>query len=74
LNKELLTAIAGAFLPAKRLPGEDVEEDFQGETPDPETLGWELGYFWKYFARYRGRVARRLGIKADASGDGIPGI
>jgi hypothetical protein len=71
LNKELLAAIAGAFLPAKRSPGEDVEEDFQGEIPDPETLGWESGYFWKYFARYRARVARRLGLRIDASDDRI---
>jgi hypothetical protein len=71
LNKELLGAIAGAFLPAKRPSGEDVEEDFRGEIPDPETLGWESGYFWKYFARYQARVARRLGIKANASDDDI---
>ena len=59
-------AMAGAFLPLKRAAGEDVAEDFQGETPAPETLGWELNRYWKYVARYRGRVARRLGVMVDA--------
>jgi hypothetical protein len=30
-----MMAIAGAFLPAKGRPDEDVEEDFRGEIPDP---------------------------------------
>jgi hypothetical protein len=65
LNRELTTAIAGAFLPAKRTPGEDVEEDFRGETPGPETLGWEFEQYWKYLARHQARVARRLGVALD---------
>jgi hypothetical protein len=63
-------AIAGAFLPVKSSPGEDVEEDLQGELPGPETLGWESERYWKYFARHRARVARRLGVAINVL-DGI---
>jgi hypothetical protein len=72
LNKELLAAMAGAFLPPKRLAGEDVEEDFQGQLPDLETFGWELEHYQKSFARQRARVARRLGV--DVLDDCIPGV
>jgi hypothetical protein len=60
-----MAAIAGAFLPVKSPSGEDVEEDFRGELPNPETLGWESEQYWKYFARHRARVARRSGAAVD---------
>jgi hypothetical protein len=69
LNRELFGAIASAFLPAKGSSGEDVEQDFQGEIPAPETLGWESGRYWKYFARHQARVARRLGVVTDVLDD-----
>jgi hypothetical protein len=72
LNKEVMAAMVGAFLPAKRPVGEDVEEDFRGELPGPETLGWESEQYCKYFARHRARVARRLGVRIGASDDCIP--
>jgi hypothetical protein len=71
LNKELMGAIAEAFLPAKPQVDENVEEDFQGELPGPETLGWEFEHYWRYLARHRARVARRLGMTIDASDDCI---
>jgi hypothetical protein len=64
--------MAGAFLPAKCPASEDVEEDLQGKIPDLETLGWELAHYQKSLARYRARVARRLGVKADVLDDCIP--
>jgi hypothetical protein len=65
LNKELSLTIAAAFLPAKRPPGEDVDEDFQGQAPEPETLAWEFDRYWKFHARHRARIARRLGVLND---------